>query len=225
MASVDYTPVLLAQLTDLQMRVTKQESLIAALTSEVEKLSGRKVTVSDSPTMRTSIPLRPSAQEYKPRASRDVPRGSDTRGTARSGSDQQRTSDHQRTSDPRDKRSKPRVASDTPRPTMSLADVLHKDEQVTILVHTGKDEAGNFIDSTAFATFDGTDLNVTECEQVASLVGLKSAKPGEILYKFIEALHASGHIKRTFTIAPWKLCFVERNGVKQSLEELRTIVG
>jgi hypothetical protein len=215
MSSVDYTPVLLAQLTDLQMRVTKQESLIAALTAEVEKLSGRKVTVSDSPTMRTSIPLRPAAQEYKPlrnnRETRDnrPPRGSDSRDN----------------SDPRDKRSKHKVASDTPRPTMSLADVLHKDEQVTILVHTGKDEAGNFIDSTALATFDGTDLNVTECEQVASLVGLKSAKPGEILYKFIEALHASGHIKRTFTIAPWKLCFVTRGGVKQSLEDLRTVIG
>jgi hypothetical protein len=54
---------------------------------------------------------------------------------------------------------------------------------------------------------------------------MKSSKPGEILYKFIDELKSSGHIKKTFTIAPWKLCFVERDGVKKSLEELRTTVG
>jgi hypothetical protein len=54
---------------------------------------------------------------------------------------------------------------------------------------------------------------------------MKSSKPGEILYKFIDELKNSGHIKKTFTIAPWKLCFVERNGIKKSLEELRTTVG
>jgi hypothetical protein len=108
---------------------------------------------------------------------------------------------------------------------MSLADVLHKDEMVDIVVHTGKDEGGNFIDSTAVATFDGTDLTVTECELASSLVGMKSSKPGEILYKFIDELKSAGHIKRTFTIAPWKLCFVTRNNIRQSLEDLRTTIG
>jgi hypothetical protein len=108
---------------------------------------------------------------------------------------------------------------------MSLADVLRKDEVVDIVVHTGKDEEGNFIDSTAVATFDGSDLTVTECELVSSLVGMKSSKPGEILYKFIDELKSAGHIKRTFTIAPWKLCFVTRNNTRMSLEDLRTTIG
>jgi hypothetical protein len=56
-------------------------------------------------------------------------------------------------------------------------------------------------------------------------VGKKTAKPGEILYKFIDELKNTGHIKRTFTIAPWRLCFVERDGVRKSLEELRSTVG
>jgi hypothetical protein len=108
---------------------------------------------------------------------------------------------------------------------MSLSDVLKKGESVTIQVGTGKDSEGNFTNTTAEATFDGTDLVVDECELVESLVGMKSSKPGEILYKFIDELKSAGHIKRTFTIAPWKLCFVERDGVKQTLEELRTVVG
>jgi hypothetical protein len=108
---------------------------------------------------------------------------------------------------------------------MSLSDVLKADEQVTIQVGTGKDAEGNFTYTTAQATFDGTDLNVTDCDLVGSLVGMKSSKPGEILYKFIDELKNGGHIKKTFSIAPWKLCFVVRNGVRQSLEELRTTVG
>jgi len=108
---------------------------------------------------------------------------------------------------------------------MTLADVLEKDEQVTMEVRTGKDEEGNDTHATVLATFDGTDLEVTECELVESLVGTKSAKPGEILYKFIDELKNGGHIKRTFTIAPWRLCFVERDGTRKTLEELRNTVG
>jgi hypothetical protein len=108
---------------------------------------------------------------------------------------------------------------------MSLSDVLKENEEVSIHVHTGKDKEGEFIDAIATATFDGTDLTVTECEQVESLVGMKSAKPGEILYKFIDELKKSGTIQKTFTIAPWKLCFVERDGARLSLEQLRTTLG
>ena len=108
---------------------------------------------------------------------------------------------------------------------MSLSDVLKANESVTIQVGTGKDKEGNFTYTTAQATFDGTDLTVTECELVESIVGMKSSKPGEILYKFIDELKAGDHIKRTFTIAPWRLCFVERDGVRKSLEELRSTVA
>ena len=251
MSSIDYTPVLLAQLTDLQMRVTKQDALIAALSNEVEKLSGRKVTVNDVSTMRTSVPLRSHNDGPKPyyndgpkpyHTHGDGPKPYDgskpqRNGPPRNGYERpagyersatyERSANREQNNDTRAPRSRPRVseAERTPRPTMSLADVLRKDEVVDILVHTGKDEGGNFIDSTAVATFDGTDLTVTECEMVSSLVGMKSSKPGEILYKFIDELKSSGHIKRTFTIAPWKLCFVTRSGVKQSLEDLRTTIG
>jgi hypothetical protein len=55
------------------------------------------------------------------------------------------------------------------------------------------------------------------------MVGVQSAKPGEILYQFIDALKESGHLKRSFTIAPWKLCTVVRDGQTQTLEELRRV--
>jgi hypothetical protein len=92
-------------------------------------------------------------------------------------------------------------------------------------VRTGKDEEGNDTQATVVANFDGESLVVTECELVESLVDMKSSKPGEILYKFIDELKNSGHIKRTFTIAPWRLCFVERDGVRKTLEELRNTVS
>jgi hypothetical protein len=108
---------------------------------------------------------------------------------------------------------------------MSLSDVLKDNEKVTIHVHTSKDKDGEFIDAIAVATFCGTDLTVTECKEAESIVGMKSSKPGEILYKFIDELKKSGVIQKTFTIAPWRLCFVERDGVSMSLEQLRTTVG
>ena len=218
-SSIDYTPVLLAQLTDLQMRVTKQDATIAALKADVERLTGHSVCVSDASTMRTSVPLRPSAQEYKPRndfrpRSPLVPRDAhDVRGGAGGASAP---------------RSRPRVAGgDTAHkhPTMSLSDVLEKDESVTIQVGTGKDAEGKFTYTTAQATFDGTDLTVTACELVKSLMGMKSSKPGEILYKFIDELKNAGHITKTFTIAPWRLCSVVRNGSMMTLEQLRSNVG
>lgn len=220
MAFTDYTPVILAQLTDLQQRFTKQEAIISTLKAEVERLSGHPL--SDAPTMRTSVPLRSNAPEFKPRGDYRAPgpRQTDTR-PSRGGA----------TGGGQERRGRPKVApsgeksSTGPHPTMTLADVLEKDEEVTMEVRTGKDEEGNDTQATVVATFDGSDLVVTECELVESLVGKKTAKPGEILYKFIDELKNSGHIKRTFTIAPWRLCFVERDGVRKSLEELRNTVG
>jgi len=56
---------------------------------------------------------------------------------------------------------------------------------------------------------------------VSSLIGMTTQKPGEILYRFIDELKNGGHIKRTFSVAPWKLCFVKRNGVEITLDQLR----
>jgi len=230
-STVDYTPVLLAQLTDLQMRVTKQDATIAALKAEVERLTGHSLAVPD--TMRTSVPLR-SHDSGDVRRQQRGPRPNGGAGRPPRDGDRDGTRPPRSDFKPRDgataPRSRPKVAtsdkaSDSARPTMTLSDVLEANETVTIQVGTGKDTEGKFTYTTATASFDGTDLIVKECELVESLVGMKSSKPGEILYKFIDELKSAGHIKRTFTIAPWKLCFIERDGVRQSLEDLRSTVG
>ena len=204
-STVDYTPIILAQLTDLQGRVTKQDAVIAALLATVERLSGQTITVSD--TMRTSVPLRSyeSATGFKrgrPQVAGARPQLANAKPT---------------------RERQPFKAKDSQAyPSVSLSDVLSKDERVTIQVGVGKDADGKFTYTSALAVFDGSDLLVTECPLVSSLVGIKSSKPGEILYKFIDELKSSGHIKRTFTIAPWKLCSVERNGKTMTLEEVRS---
>ena len=77
--------------------------------------------------------------------------------------------------------------------------------------------------ATLIAQFDGSVMTVTECEHVPSLVGVSVIKPGEILYRYMEELHLAGHLKRTFSVAPWKLCSVVREGVEVTLEVLRRL--
>jgi len=202
---VDYTTIVLIKLTDLQGRVTKQDAIIAALLATVERLSGQTITVSD--TMRTSVPLRSHQSSDRPLRSRPQVAGAGARAQA---------------GKPVRER-QPFKAKDSSYPSVSLSDVLSKDERVTIQVGVGKDADGKFSYTSALAVFDGSDLLVTECPLVSSLVGVKSSKPGEILYKFIDELKSAGHIKRTFTIAPWKLCSVERNGKTMTLEEVRSV--
>ena len=206
---VDYAPIVLAQLTDLQGRITKQDTVIAALLSTVERLSGQTITVSD--TMRTSVPLR--SHESSTRPLRGRPQVAGARPQAA-----RPIREHQ----PIRERA-PFKPKDLGHPSVSLSDVLSKDERVTIQVGVGKDADGKFTYTSALAVFDGSDLLVTECPLVSSLVGVKSSKPGEILYKFIDELKSAGHIKRTFTIAPWKLCSVERGGKTMTLEEVRSV--
>jgi len=181
----DYTAVFLAQLTDLQTRVTKQDATISMLKAEVDRLNSKT-----GPVMRMSVPL----NRHDVRDVRDV-----------------RDSRRENRPDPREKRVKPKVAY----PTMSLSDVVEKDEVVTIRIKGGHD---------VVTSFDGTNLEVTECKNVPSLVGTKSSKPGEVLYKFMEELHKTGQIDRTFGVAPWKLCFVQRGSNEVSLEDLRAKV-
>jgi len=106
---------------------------------------------------------------------------------------------------------------------ISLADLLSNGEEVTIQVNTGKDADGNFTTTRALAVFNGTELSVTKCELVPSLIGSSSVKPGELLYKFINELKDQGHISRTFTVPPWRLCSVQREGKCLSLSDLRQL--
>lgn len=212
-STVDYTPIVLAQLTDLQGRITKQDAVIAALLATVERLSGHTITVSD--TMRTSVPLRSHQSSDRPLRGRPQVASAGAGARAQAGKpvgERQPIRERQ-----------PFKAKDSGYPSVSLSDVLSKDERVTIQVGVGKDADGKFTYTSALAIFDGSDLLVTECPLVSSLVGVKSSKPGEILYKFIDELKSAGHIKRTFTIAPWKLCSVERGGKTTTLEEVRSV--
>jgi len=188
----DFNAILFAQITDLQGRVSKQDAVITALKAEVDRLS-----MTRTPHIQSHIQphITPQWVPSTPNAptNKKMP-DAPVKGP--------------------NPRTKPKVS--IPYPTMSISDVLNTDETVYMEIRNGKDSM-----TTAVCNFDGTDLTVLEAELAESIVGLKSSKPGEILYKFMEALHTAGHINKTFGIAPWKLCFVKRDGVKKSLEELR----
>lgn len=256
-AKTDYTPVILAQLTDLATRVTQLEATNATLRAEVTRLTQRNsggfgfsgFATSDSAAasapasasasasataprgfggfplsatdgfsfgstggkaVQTSIPLAPATGgfQFGARTENSVPQlyprytranGSATGASAAASAAPQ-------------KEYKP----------LTIQDVLHLNETVTVEVGIGKDETGNFLQASCITVFDGVTLTVNACELVPSLVGMSTTKPGEILYRFIEGLKDGGHIKKTFTIAPWRLCFVVRDGKKMSLEDLRS---
>ncbi len=106
--------------------------------------------------------------------------------------------------------------------TILLSSLLNNNEEVVLRVIVGKDTEGNHIYTSATAVFDGTNLTVTKCELVPSFVNTSSSKPGTLLYQFIDGLKDNGHLKRKFSVAPWKLCSVTRDGVSKSLEDIRT---
>lgn len=106
--------------------------------------------------------------------------------------------------------------------TFNLSDLLQPNETVTLQVIVNKGDDGSLEYSTVNTTFDGTTLLVTECIDVDTMVGKSSTKPGELLYQFIDALLEKGVLKRKFSVAPWKLCYVVRDGTKKTLDELRS---
>ncbi len=159
----------------------------------------------ESPTMNTSVPLQyvQSSRRY-PQHRGDAPR--------------QRF--HERRNAPRTQRSS-EVNSSEQREPLQLSTLLQNNEDVTFQVIVSKNEQGQPVYTTATSRFDGTQLTVTACDLVPSLVNTQSTKPGEVLYKFINGLKENGHLKRAFSVAPWKLCSVQRNGQSFTLEELR----
>lgn len=102
-----------------------------------------------------------------------------------------------------------------------LSDILQEGEEVTFRVIVGKEADGYPKFTTAVASYDGVSLKVTECALCPSLVGMESDKAGAILYQFMNQLFDGGHLTRKFSIAPWKLCFVKRDGQHISLNRLR----
>lgn len=230
MNSVDYTPVILAQITDLQMRITKQDATITALKAEIERLTGRSINTNIESVVKTSIPLSnitnmPNGNNGN-RRSPQSPTYQVNNNNLYQNNSQHHFAQQVNNSD-RPRRTRPQIAPTSnekkERPTMNLSDILKSGEEVTIKIRLPSESGETMpVFTKAMATFDGTDLTVNSCDLASSLVGFKTSKPGEILYKFMDALKSSGHIKRTFTIAPWRLCSVERDGATKTLEELRS---
>lgn len=183
---------------EIQNSINEMNASISALMNEVAQLSAPQ----SRPVMKTSIPLLPTqpVQPYH-RVAKPPQKGRRPYGELRQNTD---------------------VASKPAHNPIPLSALLKTNEEVTFFVYVGKDEQGQPIRTTATSTFDGTNLKVTACELVSSLVGLETQKPGEILYKFIDELKNGGHIKRTFSVAPWKLCFVTRDGAEVTLDQLRS---
>lgn len=187
------------KITELQNTIVSLQATVATLSSEVTRLSNKPF----HQVMKTSIPLLPMQQSYPRRTPfhdqgrrpyRDLQHGATSAAAATASTDNH---------------------------MVSLSDILRANEEVTFYVNTGKDAKGEFTKSTVVTTFNGANLTVTRCEHVSSLVGLQTQKPGEILYKFIEELKNGNHIKRTFNVAPWKLCYVVRDGQTLTLDQLR----
>ena len=195
------------KISNLQSAVASLTASVATLTAEVAHLSGKSFPPR---TMKTSIPLTPMQQS--------TPRSYNRPEAGRRPYREMRN----QVAQPQAYAAQASQSSQAPR-IIALSDILTADEDVTFYVNTGNDSNGNLTQTTAVASFDGTDLVVSTCDLVPSLVGLQTQKPGEILYKFIEELKNANHIKRTFSVAPWKLCYVVRNGQQQTLDELRKV--
>lgn len=102
-----------------------------------------------------------------------------------------------------------------------LSDLLQEGEEVTMRIIIGAEQDGYPQFATATLQYDGTRLTVRTCELVPSLVGKTSDKAGALLYQFMDGLYDMGQLRRKFSVAPWKLCFVQRDGQLISLNKLR----
>lgn len=197
--SIDYATAS----NNLQQRVSYLENTVNYLMNEVQRLSQNKSAAAITPltqSFQTSIPLQPTPihRPYVPRPMTQ----SNASSTPPSMIPRFTTHDD----------------SITP---MLLSEILQQDEVVTFGIHTGRDEVGNLKTSTVVTSFDGTNLTVTECDTVPSMVGFKSPKAGAILFKFMNALKTANLIQRTFNALPWRLGSVVRNGQTITLSQLR----
>jgi hypothetical protein len=193
--SNDFTSTLVL---NLQQRVVCMENAIAFLTREVHRLSQTTPHVSQG--FQTTIPLQPTSQGRRPYLPQQEP-------SPRS---------------PLISQSQTQSQQEDVQP-ITLSDILTNGEVVTFGIHTGRDAAGGMTTSLLTTTFDGTHLKVTGCDTVKSLVGIQSAKPGEILFKFMYGLVEAGLLQRTFNALPWRLASVMRNGLPVTLAQLRRI--
>ncbi len=212
-------------ISKLQSTVASLTASIATLTAEVAHLSSKSFPPQ---TMKTSIPLTPMHQSTSRSYNRPADAGRRPYREMRNQAIQPQAIQPQaiqpQAGQPQTGQPKASQQQAAPR-IIALSDILTVDEEITFYVNTGNDSNGNMTKTTAVASFNGTDLIVSTCDLVPSLVGFQTQKPGEILYKFIEELKNANHIKRTFSVAPWKLCYVVRNGQQHTLDELRKAIS
>jgi hypothetical protein len=222
--------LLSAEIKTLASRISKQDELIALLQSEIVRLSsggsatgasvaaggaGRRGpgsaygSTGHTNHFKASIPISPTAASTSASASASTSAPASAK--------------------PFVKKVRPVIAdseSSTAPAPLALSSVLKNDERVTIEVGLTRNEDGEFDSyATCLATFDGSDLVVNGCDLAKDMIGFKTSKPGEILYRFMDALVKGKHIKSKFACPPWKLCSVVRDGVKVSLDELRSKLG
>ncbi len=195
--SNDFTSTLVL---NLQQRVACMENAIGFLTREVHRLSQTTPHVTQG--FQTTIPLQPIPQGRRPY----VPQQEPSIPLRVSLVSHQQSEHHEDNTHP-----------------VTLSDILTKGELVTFGIHTGRDASGGIVTSVLTATFDGTNLTVTGCDSVTSLIGTQSTKPGEILFKFMHGLVNAGLLQRTFNALPWRLASVVRNGQSVTLAQLRRI--
>ena len=190
------------KIAEMQNTINSLSVTLNALVHEVSRLAYASQSGS---VMKTSIPLMPTqpAQVY---GHRDVKKGRRPYGELRQFANKD--------------------AEKPLREPIPLSTLLKVNEKVTFFVYIeDKEISPRPIRTTAEATFDGTHLIVKDCDLASELKGMKTQKPGEILYKFIEVLKEKGCLKRTFSVAPWKLCFVVRDGEEVTLDQLRANLG
>jgi hypothetical protein len=220
--------MILAQVTDLQRRVTHQESLIASLQHEIASLrTPQYIPQHHIPHQIPPTPTPTPTQTVTPTPTQSVINKPIRK---RPAIVSQFTPDNK--GDNRGDNRGDNKGDKSDRAQWDLSTLLHKDEEVEIQVGVGRNDRGAHSQFTTLTTiFDGKGFTVTGADDSAasSLVGFQSDKPGAILFRFIDALHSAGVIRDKFSIAPWKLCSVLRDGKRLTLEALakgnQTILG
>jgi hypothetical protein len=175
------------KIAEMQNTIHHLSATVNALVTEVSRLA---YSSKSGPVMKTSIPLLPM-QPAQSHGNHMVKNGRRPYGELR-----QSATMHKQEFAP-----------------VPLSTLLNVNEKVTFFVYIeDKEISPRPIRVTARATFDGTHLIVKDCDHAPELEGMKTQKPGEILYKFIEVLKE-------------KLCFVVRDGEEVTLDQLRANLG
>jgi hypothetical protein len=106
------------------------------------------------------------------------------------------------------------------RPVVRFSDILQEGESVYLTVGIGRYEDGYPILTAVVARYENNGFHVTACDEVPSMIGRSSQKPGTLLYEFIRGLKRKGLLRRQIRASVWKHCHVKRNGSHISFSRL-----